>query len=125
MQIKGEIDSDGTLVFEIWLGILFFNYKIGPYRCNILTLDKDPCTFDIHLKVLDGQGGLYPETDPDPTVEDLCFKVDAILKLPYRAAKHVYYEHCFWKFPKHKTLSSSLRKRGASLTLEAGRGYSL
>lgn len=108
LQIQGELDSDGTLVFEVWLEIaLLFNYKIGPFLCNLFTLDDNPCTFDIHLKVLDGQGGLYPEPDADPTLVDLCFKVDANLKLPYRRAKHIYFDKCFWKFKKPETIANA------------------
>lgn len=107
-QIKGTLDSDGTLVFEIWIEVLFFNYKVGPVTCNLFTLDKNPCTFDMHLKVLDGQGGLYPEPDADPTLEDLCFKVDANLMIPYRAKKHIYFEKCFWKFRKHQVAASAV-----------------
>lgn len=105
-EIKGEIDSDGTLVFEVWVGVLFFNYKLGPYRCNILELDVNPCTFDIHVKYVDGQGGLYPEADADPKLWDLCLKVDVTYKIPYRKASHEYYNHCFWKFAKQNDTRS-------------------
>lgn len=102
LQLKGEIDSDLTLVFEVWVGILAFNYKIGPFRCNLLDLEKDPCTFDIHLKYLDGQGGIYPEEFPDdPGYVHLCLKVYGKVQIPYtRVHKNINFDKCFYRFPK-------------------------
>ena len=106
LQIKGEIDHDGTLAFEIWLSVLMFNYEIGVYKCNLLDLDKDPCAFNIHVRFFDGQGGLFPEQDPNPDYIDLCFEVHGIVKIPYtRIQKNVNFKKCFYKFPKQKPIS--------------------
>ncbi|CAD6590489.1 MAG: hypothetical protein ASARMPREDX12_004390 [Alectoria sarmentosa] len=100
-EIKGEIDADFTLAFEVWLSVLVFNYEIGVYKCNLLELDKDPCAFDIHRRYFDGQGGLYPKDDEDPNFIDLCFEVHGTVKIPYtRVSKKVDFEKCFYKFPK-------------------------
>ena len=94
-QIKGEIGSDLSLTFQTWLSVLFFNYDLGTYRCHLLEVDKNPCAFDINVKLLVGQAGIFPEENEDPTRLNLCFKIQATLHLPYRKAKPIYFEHCF------------------------------
>lgn len=107
LQIKGDIDSDGTLAFQVWLSVLIFNYEIGVYSCNLLDLEKDPCAFDIHKRFFDGQGGLYPKQDPDPDYIDLCLEVHGTVKVPYsRVSKKVDFEKCFYRFPKQNTVGS-------------------
>ena len=102
LQIKGEVDADGTIAFEVWLSVLVFNYEIGLYKCNLLDLEKDPCAFDIHKRYLDGQAGLFPQDDPsDPDMVDLCLVVLGTVKIPHtRVTKHIDFQKCFAKFPK-------------------------
>lgn len=107
LQIKGEIDADFTLAFEVWLSVLVFNYEIGVYKCNLLELEKDPCAFDIHRRYFDGQGGLFPKDDEDPNFIDLCLEVHGTVKVPYtRVTKKIDFEKCFYKFPKKEAAGS-------------------
>ena len=101
-QIKGEIGSDLKLVFQIfvvvWPGI--HPIDLGVFRCSLLDVDKDPCVVNINTKTLVGQTGLFPEQDADPTKLDLCFLVEATLKIPFTKAKHIHFEKCFLTFDK-------------------------
>lgn len=100
-QIKGEIDSDFKIAFEIWLEILVANWEIGVYSCELLNLDKDPCAFNIDKKYFSGQGGIYPKDDPDPKFIDLCVKIEGSATVPYWKRKYsVHYEHCFYRVPR-------------------------
>lgn len=107
-QIKGEIDSDFRLAFEVWLSVLVFNWEIGVYSCELFNLEKDPCAFNIEKKYFSGQGGIYPEDDKDPKYIDLCVKLDGSVTLPYTGIKKtVHLEHCFYRFPRGGGVGSS------------------
>ena len=104
LQIKGDIDSHFKLVFEVWMSVTFFNYRIGVYSCDLLALDKDPCAFDLNTRYFQGQGGLYPEDDSDPDFVDLCLEVQGTVEVPYtRIKKSVNFRKCFTKVPRNKT----------------------
>lgn len=94
-QIKGEIGSDLNIVFQTWLSVLVFNYDLGIYNCSLLEIDKNPCAFNIDVKLLVGQAGIFPEENEDPTKLNLCFKIEATLHIPFRKAKNVNFDHCF------------------------------
>ena len=95
-QIKGDIGSDLSLVFQVWIDISYFRYDAGVFRCSLVDVDKNPCVFNINAKVLVGQAGIFPEEDAaDPSKLKLCFKVQATFHLPYRRAKSVNFERCF------------------------------
>ena len=107
LQIKGELDSDFTLVFQVWIQVLIFNYDEGVYRCNILSLDKDKCAFSIDKRYISGQAGLFPQEDPDPNYVDLCFEIHATVKVPYtRVSKRINFTKCFYKFPKPQNMDT-------------------
>lgn len=100
-QIKGEIDSDFHIAYEVWLSVLVFNWKIVASDCEIFNLEKKPCAFNIEEKYFSGQGGLYPKDDEDPKWIDLCVKVEGSVTIPYTGIKKtVHFEHCFYRFPR-------------------------
>ncbi|KAM0796650.1 hypothetical protein BDR22DRAFT_965966 [Usnea florida] len=99
-DIKGDIGSDLSFVFEVLIDVTVFRYDIGVFRCSLLDVEKDPCIFDINTKYLVGQAGLYAEDDADPTKLRLCFKVHANFHIPFKRAKSVNFEECFLTFDK-------------------------
>ena len=100
-QIKGNIGSDLSFVFEVWIDVLgYFKYDLGVIRCSLIDVEKDPCIFEIHTKYLVGQAGIFPEEDADPTKLNLCFKLYATFHPPFSRAKTVNFEKCFLKFDK-------------------------
>lgn len=100
-EIKGEIDSGLKITFEVWVSVTFFNWKIGVYSCELLDLEKDPCAFNINVKYLVGQGGLYAEDDEDPKYVNLCLVFHGTLHIPYtRITKKKDFDKCFYKFPR-------------------------
>ncbi|KAF6217440.1 hypothetical protein HO133_006910 [Letharia lupina] len=106
-EIKGELDSELTLVFQVWISVLVFNYDEGIYRCNLLEVDKHSCSFTIDKKYINGQAGLFPRDDPDPNFVDLCFEVHGTVKIPYtRVNRRIDFGKCFFKFPKPKTIDA-------------------
>ena len=101
LQLKGEIGSDLSLVFQVWISILVFNYDLGIYRCSLLAIDKDPCVFNINTKYLVGQAGIFPQQNADPKKLDLCFKVQATFHVPLSwKTKNINFDHCFFTFDK-------------------------
>ena len=99
-QIKGDIGSDLSLVFEVWIDIIGLRHSAGVFRCSLLDLEKDPCVFNINTKLLVGQAGLFPEQDADPNKLDLCLKVQATFHVLFRRAKTINFHKCFLTFDK-------------------------
>ena len=115
LQIKGDLDSHLRLVFQVWISVLVFNYDIGVYSCDLLNFEKDPCAFDINKKYFVGQGGLFPENDPDPDYWDLCLEVHGVVKVPYtRIQKKIDFTKCFYRFPRNEVAAPTIPSEAAS-----------
>ena len=104
-QIKGDIGSDLSVVFQVWIYVWPFKYDVGVFRCSLVDVEKDPCVFNINTKYLVGQAGIFPEEDPDPNKLDLCFKVQATFHVPFQRAKNVNFEKCFLTFNKPDSIA--------------------